>query len=442
MSNYSQTTFFTPKDSLPTTNPAKTIFGAAYDVEFGNIASAIATKYDSTQIATSPVAFNLGSTSLPGITFVSHTGTGLSSDGSGDLFISTGGVQQVEFVSGGGVVVGTATGGSQGAGTINATGLYVNGANLGNILASNNTWTGTNQFNNLLIMNSNIVGVSTSFAYTIAANPNASFSSGAYIQLYGSTNANPGQFILANSNGALLSSSGANIAIANLLTVNGGLTVNNAIATLNDGLTVNNAVASFTDGATVTGLLTVNGASYIANFAAASGQFAQINIQGNGNNTSNALSLYQYTDNNGYINSAAGSLNFGSAGTYTMTLTSSVVNIVGGAAFQIGGNPVYSGIPQNNQTSAYTTVLSDNGKHIQSTANITIPANTSVAYPVGAAITFINVAGGNTTLAINSDTLIWSPSGAVGSRTLAPYAIATALKTGATTWRLTGVGIT
>lgn len=46
MSNYSQTTFFTPKDSLPPTNPAKTIFGAAYDVEFGNIATAITSKAD------------------------------------------------------------------------------------------------------------------------------------------------------------------------------------------------------------------------------------------------------------------------------------------------------------------------------------------------------------------------------------------------------------
>lgn len=48
MSNYSQTTFFTPKDTLPSGNPAKTIFGAAYDVEFGNISVAIASKLDAT----------------------------------------------------------------------------------------------------------------------------------------------------------------------------------------------------------------------------------------------------------------------------------------------------------------------------------------------------------------------------------------------------------
>jgi hypothetical protein len=46
MSNYVQTTLFTPKDSLPTSDPNKTIFGAAYDVEFGNISTAIASKLD------------------------------------------------------------------------------------------------------------------------------------------------------------------------------------------------------------------------------------------------------------------------------------------------------------------------------------------------------------------------------------------------------------
>lgn len=46
MSGYVQTTFFGPKDALPTTDPNKTIFGAAYDIEFGNIATAINSKLD------------------------------------------------------------------------------------------------------------------------------------------------------------------------------------------------------------------------------------------------------------------------------------------------------------------------------------------------------------------------------------------------------------
>jgi hypothetical protein len=47
MSNYTPTTQFGPKDSLPTSNPLKTIYGAAYDTEFNNIAAAITSKYDS-----------------------------------------------------------------------------------------------------------------------------------------------------------------------------------------------------------------------------------------------------------------------------------------------------------------------------------------------------------------------------------------------------------
>ena len=47
MSNYTPTTAFGPKDSLPTSSPLKTIYGAAYDTEFNNIATAISSKYDS-----------------------------------------------------------------------------------------------------------------------------------------------------------------------------------------------------------------------------------------------------------------------------------------------------------------------------------------------------------------------------------------------------------
>jgi hypothetical protein len=106
MSNYVQTTFFTPKDSLPPSNPAKTIFGAAYDVEFGNIATAIASKFDTTSIATAPILFNLGTAALPGVAFVGQTGTGIYSDASGDLGLSTSGVDRI-LISGttGGVTV-------------------------------------------------------------------------------------------------------------------------------------------------------------------------------------------------------------------------------------------------------------------------------------------------------------------------------------------------
>jgi hypothetical protein len=105
-------------------------------------------------------------------------------------------------------------------------------------------------------------------------------------------------------------------------------------------------------------------------------------------------------------------------------------------------------IPQNIQNATYTTVLLDDGKHIyHSDGNAytwTIAANASVAYNLGATLTFVNDASAavNITIAIASDTLVWIPTGGTGSRTLAQYGRATALKVASTRWWLSGVGLT
>lgn len=105
-------------------------------------------------------------------------------------------------------------------------------------------------------------------------------------------------------------------------------------------------------------------------------------------------------------------------------------------------------IPQNSQSTAYTLVLADAGKHVlhpsaDTTARIfTIPANSSVAFPIGTAITFVNQASaGVVTIAITTDTIRMAPSGATGSRTLAANGIATALKVTATEWIISGTGL-
>lgn len=108
----------------------------------------------------------------------------------------------------------------------------------------------------------------------------------------------------------------------------------------------------------------------------------------------------------------------------------------------------FRSIPQNSQSTAYTAVLADSGKcifHPSSDNNartFTIPANASVAYPLGTALEFINRAATASTIAITSDTLTWSPTGGTGSRTLAQYGVATAQKIGTTEWIITGTGLT
>lgn len=76
MSNYTQTTFFAPKDLLLSGNPAKLIKGADVDPELANIATAIATKYDSTSIVGVTVPFGSGSVGAPSITFSADLTTG------------------------------------------------------------------------------------------------------------------------------------------------------------------------------------------------------------------------------------------------------------------------------------------------------------------------------------------------------------------------------
>jgi len=108
----------------------------------------------------------------------------------------------------------------------------------------------------------------------------------------------------------------------------------------------------------------------------------------------------------------------------------------------------YKNIPQNLQNAAYTLVLADSGKHIHHAATDgtartwTIPANSSVAYPIGTAITFTNLSTADVTIAITSDSLYHSTDQTAGSRTLAQYGMATALKVYATKWVISGNGLT
>jgi hypothetical protein len=107
----------------------------------------------------------------------------------------------------------------------------------------------------------------------------------------------------------------------------------------------------------------------------------------------------------------------------------------------------FRNIPQNAQTGSYTMVLADSGKHIYhasgaGAATYTIPANSSVAYAVGTAITFINLSTTSISIAITTDTMYLSSAGTTGTRTLAQYGSATAIKITSTVWLISGSGLT
>jgi hypothetical protein len=108
----------------------------------------------------------------------------------------------------------------------------------------------------------------------------------------------------------------------------------------------------------------------------------------------------------------------------------------------------YINIPQNSQSAAYTLVAADAGKHIfhpstdASPRTFTIPANGSVAYPIGTAISFVNMTSQVVSIAITTDTMYLAGTGTTGTRSLAQYGTATALKMTSTTWIISGAGLT
>ena len=108
----------------------------------------------------------------------------------------------------------------------------------------------------------------------------------------------------------------------------------------------------------------------------------------------------------------------------------------------------FRNIPQNSQSAAYTLVLADAGKHIfhpsgdANARTYTIPANSSVAYPIGTAITFVNMTSNVVTIAITTDTMYLAKDGTTGSRSLAQYGSATALKITSTNWLISGSALT
>jgi hypothetical protein len=96
-------------------------------------------------------------------------------------------------------------------------------------------------------------------------------------------------------------------------------------------------------------------------------------------------------------------------------------------------------IPQNLQTAGYTLVGTDNGKHIFTTASITVPAS---VFNIGDVVTVIN--SGSSTLSItqgSSVLLRQAGTSNTGSRTLALYGIASITCVSSNTFYVTGTGL-
>lgn len=118
------------------------------------------------------------------------------------------------------------------------------------------------------------------------------------------------------------------------------------------------------------------------------------------------------------------------------------------SVIRINGGDANEGVSQiNSQSAAYTLLIADRGKTIwhptadNNARTFTIPANSSVAYPVGTEINFVNEIN-VVSIAITTDTMVLSSAGTTGTRSLAANGMATARKVSSARWYISGSGLT
>ena len=124
----------------------------------------------------------------------------------------------------------------------------------------------------------------------------------------------------------------------------------------------------------------------------------------------------------------------------TFLATPSSANFASMISDEIGtGNVILSELATNNQTASYTLVLGDKAKVVEmavgSANNLTVPANASVAYPVGTQIHIVQVGSGQTTVVASAGVTI---NTATTLKLRAQWSAATLIKRAENTWVLAG----
>lgn len=196
--------------------------------------------------------------------------------------------------------------------------------------------------------------------------------------------------------------------------------------TVGDGLSLAAGVLSYSGGSSMvypgSGIAVSTGSAWTTSLSVPSGVLV-------GTTASQTLSnktLTAPTINNGTIAGAtfsSGTITAGPAVSDTGTIA---VDSVG-----------FRGTPRITGTTR-TLQLSDAGKLIHVTGNVTIPANASVAFPLGTSIVLSYDGSSTITVAITSDTLRWAGTASTGTRTVAAYGLAYLTKVNTTEWKITG----
>lgn len=137
----------------------------------------------------------------------------------------------------------------------------------------------------------------------------------------------------------------------------------------------------------------------------------------------------------GLLSKAGGAM----TGAITDMGTASTIKDPGGTARKLG----YRGIPLRSTSGAQTLALTDVGQVIAiSGGDVTVPANASVAFDVGDAISIYNNSGSSRTIGGAAGvTLRLAGTASTGSRSLAQRGLCTIVKVAGDEWALAGAGI-
>lgn len=442
MANYTKSTDFAVKDTLPTGNPAKIVKGAEINSEFDAIATALATKADAN--GTGRFVGGDGAVNAPAFSFASDPNTGMYRVGSQNIGFATGGVLRFQIL---------ADGGLRGAptGTATATASFRSSPSIPGKSLLAGVQTGTN--NPRVEWSHDDTTATNVIDSTGTVTPTTVFSRGGspYMRVL-----NTGQIQW------LTPSSGAH-------TIDGPV-----IHTAATGV----YALALTDGTISSGYSSSGTAAYFGTttnhpFTLMSNSVARMEVKATGGldiyapssgygltvqdapsffttqgptfqGPNNSAIWLNFTDGNSYYDAQSGAIFRVGGATVAQTTASEglLVKDSSGSLNTVGWREV----PQNTQNGAYTLVLADRGKSVHHTSATphtwTIPVNTTTAFPLGTAIALSNLGSGLVTISLGApDSLVFAGAGTTGNRTLQQYGLATLVKVASTTWMISGTGV-
>jgi hypothetical protein len=118
----------------------------------------------------------------------------------------------------------------------------------------------------------------------------------------------------------------------------------------------------------------------------------------------------------------------------SLTLTTPNIGVATGTSLETTGN-IISHIAQNTQVASYTLALTDDGRlinmNVGSANNLTIPLNSSVAFPIGTQILINQLGAGQTTIVATGGVTI---NATPGLKLRAQNSLAVCIKVGTDTW--------